>query len=106
MGRLAADGGWRALPERSIEELVEQLAEQGELTRRTVTAAQLTDEASRGGRFSDEAGPTPTLLSILFHVQQEYAGHPGHLDIACEILAGVTGSDRRASPNSPGPPEP
>ncbi len=25
------------------------------------------------------------------HVQQEYARHAGHLDIACEILAGVTG---------------
>lgn len=84
-------GGWRALPGRSIEQLVEQLAEQGALTRQVVTAAQLTDEASRGGRFSDQAGPAPSLLSILLHVNQEYARHAGHLDVACEILAGITG---------------
>lgn len=90
-GDSTPDGGWRAVPNRSVEQLVQELAEQGSLTRRIVTAAALTDAAIPGGRFSHDAGPPPTLLSILLHVEQEYARHVGHLDIACEILAGVTG---------------
>lgn len=90
-GDSGPDGGWRALPDRTVEQLVQELVEQGTLTRQIVTGATLTDVASPGGRFSAEAGPTPTLLSILLHVQQEYTRHAGHLDIACEILAGVTG---------------
>lgn len=90
-GDSAPDGGWRALPDRTVEHLVQGLVEQGAVTRRIVTGAALTDAASLGGRFTAGAGPTPTLLSILLHVQQEYARHAGHLDVACEILAGVTG---------------
>lgn len=84
-------GGWRADPDRTLEELADQLARQGRTTRRVVLGAALTDPARRGGRFSTEAGPTPTLLSILLHLNQEYARHAGHLDVACEILAGITG---------------
>ncbi len=58
-GDSGPDEGWRALPDRTVEQLVQELAEQGRLTRQIVTGATLTDVASPGGRFSAEAGPPP-----------------------------------------------
>jgi uncharacterized damage-inducible protein DinB len=49
------------------------------------------DAPSRiGGRFRD-AATAPTLGRILFHLLQEYARHVGHLDVARELIDGVTG---------------
>lgn len=58
---------------------------------REVTAgAALTDVARLGGRFSDP-DQAPPLARILFHLLQEYARHVGHLDVARELIDGVTG---------------
>ena len=53
-------------------------------------AGELTDIAAIGGRFTADSTP-PTLLSILFHVLQEYARHAGHIDVVRELTDGTTG---------------
>lgn len=55
-----------------------------------VAAADLTDQASVGGRFKT-ADQAPSLARILFHLLQEYARHVGQLDIVRELIDGVTG---------------
>jgi uncharacterized damage-inducible protein DinB len=59
-------------------------------SRELAMGAALTDVARLGGRFT-EPGQAPPLARILFHLLQEYARHVGHLDIARELLDGVTG---------------
>lgn len=59
-------------------------------SREIVAGAALTDVARLGGRFTDPA-TAPPLARILFHLLQEYARHAGHLDVARELLDGVTG---------------
>ena len=54
------------------------------------SAAALTDVARVGGRFPT-ADTAPTLSRILFHLLQEYARHVGQLDVARELIDGVTG---------------
>ncbi len=54
-----------------------------------MSAAALTDRARVGGRFKT-AEQAPSLSRILFHLLQEYARHVGHLDIARELIDGVT----------------
>ena len=59
-------------------------------TRELVAGAALTDVARLGGRFTDpEQAPPPAR--ILFHLLQEYARHVGQLDVARELIDGVTG---------------
>jgi uncharacterized damage-inducible protein DinB len=55
-----------------------------------IAGAELGDQARVGGRFPtpDQA---PPLARILFHLLQEYARHVGQLDIAREVVDGVTG---------------
>ena len=43
-------------------------------------------------RFADESA-APQLHWILLHLIQEYARHAGHLDIARELIDGVTGEE-------------
>ncbi|HEY7047768.1 MAG TPA: DinB family protein [Jatrophihabitantaceae bacterium] len=64
----------------------------GEVARsRTVVGSLALDTPSRvGGRFPDAAS-APTLGRILFHLLQEYARHVGQLDVARELIDGVTG---------------
>ena len=59
-------------------------------SRELTAGASLTDVARLGGRFTD-AGQAPPLGRILFHLLQEYARHLGHLDVARELVDGVTG---------------
>jgi uncharacterized damage-inducible protein DinB len=65
---------------------------QAEVARsRELATTHPLDEPSRiGGRFRD-AATAPTLGRILFHLLQEYARHVGHLDVARELIDGVTG---------------
>ena len=53
------------------------------------TGADPATLGAAGGRFG--ADDRPTLNWILFHVLQEYARHTGHLDVARELIDGVTG---------------
>jgi RimJ/RimL family protein N-acetyltransferase/uncharacterized damage-inducible protein DinB len=57
---------------------------------RELAAGALTDRAAVGGRFPTPE-QAPTLGRILFHLLQEYARHVGQLDVARELIDGVTG---------------
>jgi len=58
---------------------------------RQLAAGHDLDTPSRvGGRFPD-AATSPSLGRILFHLLQEYARHVGQLDVARELVDGVTG---------------
>lgn len=59
-------------------------------TRRIVAGVPLARRAALGGRFHAVAH-APSLGRILFHLLQEYARHVGQLDVARELLDGVTG---------------
>jgi hypothetical protein len=59
-------------------------------SRELVTSHPLGAPSRIGGRFPDPAS-APTLGRILFHLLQEYARHVGHLDVARELIDGVTG---------------
>jgi uncharacterized damage-inducible protein DinB len=83
------DGGWVS-PEASAAQLRDLLRSAGERSRAIVEAHALTETASLGGRFTDAAS-APDLQWILLHLVQEYARHAGHLDIARELVDGVTG---------------
>jgi hypothetical protein len=87
----AEDGGWITL-ERPVAELRLLLDDAGARTRAIVEDHDLTEPARVGGRFSDEES-APQLQWILLHVFQEYARHAGHLDIARELVDGLTGEE-------------
>jgi hypothetical protein len=90
--RDAAPGGGWVTPEASADQLRRKLDEAAAGTRETVERHQLTDVARVGGRFTDPAS-APQLQWILLHLIQEYARHAGHLDIARELVDGVTGEE-------------
>jgi hypothetical protein len=84
------DGRWRVPPGATMAEVLAAFAEECERSRRTVAGVPLATRAALGGRFRTEQ-EAPTLGWILFHVLQEYARHTGHLDVARELMDGVTG---------------
>lgn len=89
---IAGDSSAPWTTDRSIDELLSDLAEGGRRTTEIVEAHDLSDRAATGGRF--RAGDTaPTLVAILFHVMQEYARHLGHLDVARELIDGTIEED-------------
>lgn len=90
-GDSEGSGRWSVPAYVTLDELAEQLLAGGRRTTEIVATARLGDHAAVGGRFDRE--PTPTLARILFHVLQEYARHAGHLDIARELVDGLTGED-------------
>jgi uncharacterized damage-inducible protein DinB len=59
-------------------------------SRELATTHDLDTPSRIGGRFPDPA-TAPTLGRILFHLLQEYARHVGQLDVARELIDGVTG---------------
>ena len=75
------------------ETTAEVLADYEERIRRSkalMEAADLDQPSRTGGRFASPA-VAPPLIRILFHLLQEYARHVGQLDVARELLDGVTG---------------
>ncbi|WP_033341390.1 DinB family protein [Catenuloplanes japonicus] len=82
------DGGerWTVGPDESITELLAALRTGGAATRRIVGARALAASSATGGRFPKGTQPPPSVVSVLFHVLQEYARHAGHLDIARELI--------------------
>jgi uncharacterized damage-inducible protein DinB len=64
--------------------------EEVERSRSLAATADLSQQARTGGRFRQPA-EAPSLARILFHLLQEYARHLGHLDVARELVDGVTG---------------
>lgn len=83
-----AKGRWTtATP---IAELLDLLDQGGERTREIFAKHPLTSLGATGGRFGADE-PPPNLLTIAFHVLQEYARHVGHLDIVRELIDGTIG---------------
>jgi hypothetical protein len=84
------DGRWQVGPDDNLADLVAQLHEGGRRTRAIAAAAELSDRRLH----ADVADVEPRSLEwVLFHVLQEYARHAGHLDIARELVDGVTAAD-------------
>jgi hypothetical protein len=85
---------WGVQPRETAASLVAEMLDGGTRTREIVAAASLSDVAPFGGRFAPtDHKPPPTLLWILMHVFEEYARHAGHLDVARELIDGVTGEN-------------
>jgi hypothetical protein len=85
-------GRWHVTSDDTADELIAALRAVGQRTRTIVAAAELTDVAAVGGRFSNsDERPRPSLAWILVYVLQEYSRHAGHLDVARELADGVTG---------------
>jgi hypothetical protein len=80
---------WYVAPEETREDLVAALRTQGAHTRAVVRGSELSTPGAPGPRW-DGADPPP-LERVLFHLQQEYARHLGHLDIVTELAGGPVG---------------
>jgi hypothetical protein len=84
------DGGrWHVPDGVGLDDLVARLHAGGERTTAILATTPLDARGRLGGRFT--TAPAPTLAWIGFHVLQEYARHAGHLDVARELVDGVTG---------------
>ena len=83
-----ADDEWT--PSAPPAEVLATYATQVERSRAAVADHPLDTPSRVGGRFATEA-EAPPLGRILFHLLQEYARHLGHLDVARELVDGVTG---------------
>jgi uncharacterized damage-inducible protein DinB len=64
--------------------------DEAERSRSLASGAALSESSRTGGRFATPE-QAPSLGRILFHLLQEYARHLGHLDVARELIDGVTG---------------
>lgn len=85
-----ADDRW--VTDRPIAEILHDLDAGGVRTRDVIAHHDPLECAAPGGKYTAD-DETPTLLAIVFHVMQEYARHAGHLDIARELIDGLTGED-------------
>ncbi len=81
---------WSVPPEESTDSVLSAYAHEVERSRSLARGADLFELAQIGGRFKT-AGQAPSLGRILFHLLQEYARHVGQLDVARELIDGVTG---------------
>jgi uncharacterized damage-inducible protein DinB len=86
------DGRW--ITDRPLAQILDELDANGRRTRTVVADHDPLQLASVGGKYAP-GDELPTLLSILFHVLQEYARHAGHLDVVRELIDGLTGEGRR-----------
>ncbi|MFL6072584.1 MAG: DinB family protein [Mycobacteriales bacterium] len=80
---------WRVAGQTTAEVLADY-EDQVRRSRALVAAADLDDRSRTGGRFATPED-TPPLIRILFHLLQEYARHVGQLDVARELIDGLTG---------------
>lgn len=80
---------WSIADGESTEGVMSAYAEEVRRSRE-IAAAGLDDQANVGGRFPSPE-QAPSLGRILFHLLQEYARHVGQLDVARELIDGVTG---------------
>ena len=81
---------WSVAAGESTESVMAAYSAEVRRSRELVAAAGLGDRAAAGGRFAS-AEVAPSLGRILFHLLQEYARHVGQLDVARELIDGVTG---------------
>jgi hypothetical protein len=85
----AWSGAWLAV-RRPSDAVVAAYLDEVERSRSLATRAALAEPSRTGGRFATPE-QAPSLGRILFHLLQEYARHLGHLDVARELIDGVTG---------------
>lgn len=81
---------WGIPAGRSTEEVMAAYRAEVAAAAALTAAAGLDEQARVGGRFPT-ADQAPSLGRILFHLLQEYARHVGQLDVARELIDGVTG---------------
>jgi uncharacterized damage-inducible protein DinB len=84
------DDEWEVPADRPTEGVLSAYTEEVARSRSLATQADLATRARAGGRFPDPER-APSLGRILFHLLQEYARHVGQLDVARELIDGVTG---------------
>ena len=82
----------RWVTDRPLEQILADLDDVGRRTREVASTRDVLETAASGGKWTS-GDERPTLLAILFHVLQEHARHAGHLDIARELIDGLTGED-------------
>ncbi|GIG67000.1 DinB family protein [Phytomonospora endophytica] len=84
------DGEWGIPADRPTAEILAAYRVEVAASRALAAGSPVGERARVGGRFATEA-QAPTLGRILFHLLQEYARHVGQLDVARELIDGVTG---------------
>lgn len=81
---------WHVPAEESTDDVLSAYLDEVRESRLLAAGAALTAPAKVGGRFKT-LEQAPSLGRILFHLLQEYARHVGQLDVARELIDGVTG---------------
>jgi len=81
---------WTVPAEEPSDSVMAAYRAEVERSRSLAAGADLSEPSRTGGRFPP-GEPAPSLGRILFHLLQEYARHLGHLDVAREMIDGVTG---------------
>jgi Protein of unknown function (DUF664) len=90
-------GRWQVEPGDTAADLVTALRTVGEQTRKVASEAGWAGVSVPGGRFSEDDPWARPKGWILVYVLHEYARHAGHLNIARELIDGVTGEKHMAS---------
>lgn len=81
---------WNVPVEESTDSALSAYSDEVRKSRSLAAGADLSEPARIGGRFKTPQ-EAPSLGRILFHLLQEYARHVGQLDVARELIDGVTG---------------
>ncbi|GAA1349723.1 DinB family protein [Streptomyces beijiangensis] len=81
---------WRVADGEKSADVMGVYLEEVRQARALAEHADLGEVARVGGRFAT-LEQAPSLGRILFHLLQEYARHVGQLDVARELIDGVTG---------------
>jgi uncharacterized damage-inducible protein DinB len=81
---------WGVPEGESTESVMSTYLDEVRRSRLLAAGAALAEPSRLGGRFRT-VEQAPSLGRILFHLLQEYARHVGQLDVARELVDGVTG---------------
>lgn len=81
---------WGLPPDEPTARIMAAYHDEVSRSRTLAARAELSRQSRVGGRFPT-ADAAPSLGRILFHLLQEYARHVGQLDVARELIDGVTG---------------
>ncbi len=81
---------WSVAADEPTDSVMAAYFDEVQRSRSLAASAGLDESARIGGRFIAPE-QAPSLGRILFHLFQEYARHVGQLDVARELIDGVTG---------------
>lgn len=85
------DERWFAMPDESVEDVLDALDAGGRHTRSVVMAHRLDEVGAQSDRWA--GAPPPPLERVMLHLVQEFARHAGHLDIVREQQDGLAGEE-------------